>query len=193
LGCVIDDPIAAIVALAWVTFLLYWGISAIRTRSTTKNRNVAAIVLMAFALIGLLLLLRYVATIGDFDLELWHRTLSLAILSVAIVLLGLFLLIWARRTLGSNWNATARGTENQGLVQVGPYRHIRHPMYTGFLTMVLGSAIAYGHLLGVLILVVFMAGFCVKGMREEFMLKGAFGQAYQAYWRKTKAFIPFII
>jgi protein-S-isoprenylcysteine O-methyltransferase Ste14 len=189
----IGDPIAVIVALAWVTFLLYWGVSAIRTRSTTKNKNVAAIVLMAFALIGLFLLLRYVVTIGDFNLELWHRTLSLAILSVGIVLLGLFVLIWARRTLGSNWNATAHGTENQGLVQIGPYKHIRHPMYTGFLTMVLGSAIAYGHLLGVLILAMFIAGFCVKAMREEFMLRGAFGQAYEAYWQETKAFIPFII
>lgn len=76
---------------------------------------------------------------------------------------------------------------------MGPYRHIRHPMYTGFLMMVLGSAIAYGHLLGVLILAVFMVGFCVKAMREEFMLKGVFGHAYEAYRQKTKAFIPFIV
>lgn len=72
---VIDDPVAVIVALAWVGFLLHWGVSAIRTRSTTANRNVAASVLMTFALVALLLLLRYVVTTADFNLELWHRTL----------------------------------------------------------------------------------------------------------------------
>jgi protein-S-isoprenylcysteine O-methyltransferase Ste14 len=190
---IFDDPIEATITFAWVTFLLYWGVSAIRTKSTTKNRNLVVVVLMAFALVGLFLLLRYVVTIGDFNLELWHRTLPFAILSVGIVLLGLFVLIWARRALGSSWNAIAESTENQHIVQAGPYRHIRHPMYTGFLAMVLGSAMAYGHLLGVLILAVFIAGFWVKANQEELILKRTIGPIYKEYWQKTKAFIPFII
>jgi protein-S-isoprenylcysteine O-methyltransferase Ste14 len=66
-------------------------------------------------------------------------------------------------------------------------------MYTGFMAMVLGSAIAYGHLLGVWILAAFIVGFCVKAMREESILKRTIGRAYEEYWLKTKAFIPFII
>jgi protein-S-isoprenylcysteine O-methyltransferase Ste14 len=190
---ILNNAIEATIAFAWVTFLLYWGVSAIRTKSTTKSRNLAVTIVMVFALVGLFLLLRYVVTIGDFNLELWHRTLPLAILSVSIVLLGLYVLIWALRTLGSNWNPTAHGTEDQELVQVGPYRHIRHPMYTGLLAMVLGSAIAYGHLLGVLILAVFIAGLCVKAKQEELILKRTIGRPYEEYWNKTKAFIPFII
>jgi len=66
-------------------------------------------------------------------------------------------------------------------------------MYTGFIAMVLGSATAYGHLLGVWILAVFVFGFCVKAMREEGILKKTIGRTYEEYWLNTKAFIPFII
>jgi protein-S-isoprenylcysteine O-methyltransferase Ste14 len=125
---ILGDPIEATIALAWVAFLLHWGVSAIRTKSTTKNRNVVVIVLMTFALVALFLLLRYLATVEVINLKLWHRTLPFAIVSVGIVLTGLFVLIWARQTLGSNWSATAETTEGQEIVQVGPYRHIRHPI-----------------------------------------------------------------
>ena len=190
---ILTDPIDTIIALAWVTFLVYWGVSAIKTESTRKNRNLVVTILMVFALVGLFLLLRYGSPLERINLFLWQRTLPFAIISIGIVLVGLFVLIWARGTLGSSWNATAESREDQWMVQTGPYRHIRHPMYTGFLLMVLGSAIAYGHLLGVLILAVFVAGFCAKAMQEELILKRTIGRAYEEYWRKTKAFIPFII
>jgi protein-S-isoprenylcysteine O-methyltransferase Ste14 len=148
---------------------------------------------MVLALVGLFLLLRYASTPKSVNVVLWHRTLLFAVLSVGIVLIGLLVLIWARRTLGSSWSATVETKEKQEIVQIGPYRYIRHPMYTGFLTMVLGSTIAYGHLLGVLILAVFIAGFCVKATQEESILKRTIGHTYEEYWHRTKAFIPFII
>ena len=186
---ILTNPIDAIIALAWALFLLYWGISAVRTKST----NWVVAILMAFALVGLFLLLRYGETLTVVNLVLWHRTLPLAILSVGIVLAGLAILIWARRVLGASWSATAESKENSEIVQKGPYRYVRHPMYTGFLTMVLGSTIAYGNGLDVLVLIVFTAGFCAKAMREESILKKSIGRRYEEYCLKTKAFIPFII
>jgi protein-S-isoprenylcysteine O-methyltransferase Ste14 len=186
---ILTNPIDAIIGLAWVTFLLYWGVSAVRKRSS----NWLVTTLMAFALVGLFLLLRYASTLRSGNIVLWHRTLPFAVLSVGIVLVGLFVLIWARRALGSSWSATPGNGENQQIVQSGPYKRIRHPMYTGFLTMVLGSAMAYGHLFGVLILAVFILGFCAKAMLEESILKRSIGRTYEEYRRKTKAFIPFII
>ena len=124
---------------------------------------------------------------------LWQRGLLLSSLALAIVLTGLFILIWARRTLGLNWNANVDTKEWQALVQKGPYAKIRHPMYSGFLIMVLGSALAYGRLLSVAISVAFIAGFCLKALQEESILTKRHGSAYQEYKAKTKAFIPYIV
>jgi len=102
-------------------------------------------------------------------------------------------LIWARRTIGSNWNANVDTKEWQALVQKGPYAKVRHPMYSGFLIMILGSALAYGRLLGVAISIAFIAGFCLKALQEESILTNRYGSEYQKYKAKTKAFIPYIV
>ncbi len=179
--------------LAWVAFLLYWGISAIGTQPTKGNRNWAAVILMVIAAVGLFLLLRFALIPKDINYLLWQRRLSLSIIALAIVLIGLFVLIWSRRILGSNWNANVETKEWQALVQKGPYAKVRHPMYSGFLTMVLGSALAYGRLLGVAICVAFIVGFYLKALQEEAILTKRYGSAYQEYKAKTKAFIPYII
>jgi protein-S-isoprenylcysteine O-methyltransferase Ste14 len=179
--------------LAWAAFLLYWGISAIGTKPTKGNRNWTAVILMAFTAAGLFLLLRFELIPKDMNYLLWQRRLPLSILALAIVLMGLFVLIWARRTLGSNWNANVETKEWQALVQKGPYAKVRHPMYTGFLLMVLGSALAYGRLLGAAISVAFIAGFCLKALQEESTLTKRYGNSYQEYKAKTKTFIPYII
>jgi protein-S-isoprenylcysteine O-methyltransferase Ste14 len=107
--------------------------------------------------------------------------------------MGLFVLIWARSSIGTNWNANFETKEWQVLVQKGPYSKVRHPMYSGLVTMVLGSAIAYGRILGVAILAVFIAGFCIKALREEYILTKRYGSVYEEYKSKTKAFIPYIV
>jgi protein-S-isoprenylcysteine O-methyltransferase Ste14 len=190
---VLANPINFIILLAWVAFLLFWGISAITTKPTKGNRNWAAVILMVIATVGLYLLLRHASIPKNINNLLWERKLPLSIVAVAIVLVGLFILIWARSALGVNWNANAETKEWQALVQKGPYAKVRHPMYTGLVTMVLGSAIEYGRMLGVVILVVFIAGFCLKALQEESILTKRYGNAYQEYKAKTKAFIPYIV
>ena len=189
---VLANPINIIILLAWVVFLLYWGISAIITKPTKGNRNWAAVILMVIAAVGLYLLLRHVSIPKNINNPLWQRKLPLSIVAVALVLMGLFILIWARSSLGTNWNANFETKEWQVLVQKGPYAKVRHPMYSGLVTMVLGSAIAYGRMLGVVILAVFIAGFCIKALQEESILIKRYGSAYEEYKSKTKAFIPYI-
>jgi len=148
---------------------------------------------MSIAAVGLFLLLQSAFIQRNSNDRLWQRSLPLSIIALAIVLTGLFVLIWARRTLGSNWNPKVETKEWQALVQTGPYARVRHPIYTGFLTMVLGSALAYGRILGVAVLFAFVAGFCFKALREESVLTKVYGSAYQEYQAKTKAFLPYIV
>ena len=190
---ILAHPIDAVFGLAWTAFLLYWGISAVGIGASRKNRNWAAVALMSIAAVGLFLLLQSAFIQRNSNDRLWQRSLPLSIIALAIVLTGLFVLIWARRTLGSNWNPKVETKEWQALVQTGPYARVRHPIYTGFLTMVLGSALAYGRILGVAVLFAFVAGFCFKALREESVLTKVYGSAYQEYQAKTKAFLPYIV
>jgi protein-S-isoprenylcysteine O-methyltransferase Ste14 len=148
---------------------------------------------MVIAAVGLYLLLRHTSIPENINSLLWQRKLPLSILGVALLLIGLFILIWARSTLGANWNANVETKEWQALVQKGPYAKVRHPMYTGLVTMVLGSALSYGRILGFVILAIFIVGFCLKALQEESILTKRYGNAYKEYKTKTKAFIPYIV
>jgi protein-S-isoprenylcysteine O-methyltransferase Ste14 len=193
LQSILANPINYIILLLWVAFLLFWGISAIITKPANGKRNWAAVILMVIAAVGLFLLLRHTSIPKNINNLLWQRKLPLSILAIALVLIGLFILIWARSTLGANWNANVETKEWQALVQKGPYAKVRHPMYTGLVTMVFGSALSYGRLLGIVILAIFIVGFCLKAFQEESILTKRYGNAYKEYKAKTKAFIPYIV
>jgi len=148
---------------------------------------------MFMAVIGLFLLLSF-GSIPDYvNPLLWHHTLLVGIFADAVVLAGLLILIWARRALGTNWNSTAVAKEDIDLVQTGPYAFVRHPIYSGFLAVVAGTAIAYGHLAGVLIFVTCTAGLYFKALKEEALLTEKFHDAYTRYKAKTKAIVPFLL
>jgi Putative protein-S-isoprenylcysteine methyltransferase len=180
-------------ALAWVAFLLYWAISAIKSKPAERLRNSALTVLMMAAFFGLFWLLRMGAVPTELNVVLWQSTLLMDLGAIAIVLIGLFIFIWARRSLGSNWNANAATKKNHKLVQTGPYKRVRHPVYSGFLTMVLGTSLSFGQLIGLIILVICIVGLYLKALREESFLTMQFSEAYPKYKMKTKALIPYIL
>jgi protein-S-isoprenylcysteine O-methyltransferase Ste14 len=105
---------------------------------------------------------------------------------------SLLLAVWARRHLGSNWSASVRIAEDHQLIRTGPYRVLRHPIYTAMLGMFLGTAIAssqYHALLGLALLV---AAYLRKTRLEEQILRGTFGVEYDAYRRQTWALVPLL-
>jgi protein-S-isoprenylcysteine O-methyltransferase Ste14 len=78
------------------------------------------------------------------------------------------------------------------LVTSGPYRFVRHPIYTGLLTAVLGTALV-NNLLGLIVVAVLLAYFYYSGTVEERNLAATFPQAYPEYKSKTKMLIPFLL
>jgi len=59
---------------------------------------------------------------------------------LGMALAGFALLRWSHQALGKNWSDRPRITQGQQLVSEGPYRRIRHPIYTAFL-LILGSSL----------------------------------------------------
>ncbi len=121
-----------------------------------------------------------------------HTDWVLAIGAV-ICVFGLFVTLWARWTLAGNWSSDVTFKHNHELVKTGPYRFVRHPIYTGLLVMALGTAISAGRLRCWLGLVVVGIGFWIKLRQEERLMLRHFPDEYPAYRKQVKALVPFII
>lgn len=113
-------------------------------------------------------------------------------LGFMLVLAGIALSITARVSLGGNWSGIVTLKQDHELVCRGPYRLVRHPIYTGILTAILGTAIAQGELRSLLAVALVAAAFVRKIGVEETFLAEAFGDAYDRYRREVPALIPFV-
>ena len=111
---------------------------------------------------------------------------------LAICALGLFVALWSRKMLGAEWSRDVELKQGHKLVESGPYRFVRHPIYTGHLLMGLGTAVASGLLVAFVGLASFAAGFWIKLNQEERLLQRGFPDEYPAYKARVKALIPYV-
>jgi protein-S-isoprenylcysteine O-methyltransferase Ste14 len=174
-----------IVAAIWVAFWAFWGLSALRSKRGTRSwRGMPLRVLLAIAVI---LLFSFVHS-GSLDV---HGTV-LPVIGIVVVAGGFGFAVWARVHLGRNWGMPMTVKEEPELVTSGPYRFVRHPIYTGILTAVVGTALAINLL--VLVVAVAVAAFFIYSARvEERNLGAIFPIAYPAYRARTKMLIPFLL
>ena len=106
---------------------------------------------------------------------------------------GLAFCVWARATLGRNWSGTITLKEGHELIERGPYRLVRHPIYTGLLAMFLATALAFGHLGGVVAVILAFASFWIKLSEEEKLMLQQFPDQYRSYQQRVKCIIPFVL
>lgn len=104
--------------------------------------------------------------------------------------LGVGISIWARLSLGANWSGMVTLKDGHELVRKGLYRWIRHPIYTGILLGMIGTAMIKGHLRGWIGLAIVFAGFYFKARREERFLREEFGDSFEAHAQQTGMFLP---
>jgi protein-S-isoprenylcysteine O-methyltransferase Ste14 len=112
---------------------------------------------------------------------------------ILVLALGLGFTVWARRVLGSNWSGRIAIKEDQQLVRAGPYRSIRHPIYTGGLIAILGTAVASGRISGFLGLALASAALGLKMRIEERWLIREFGDRYAEYRRTSWMVVPYLL
>lgn len=92
--------------------------------------------------------------------------------------------------LGSNWSAAVTLKADHELIRSGPYRWIRHPIYTGILLAVIGTALALGEMRGILSFLLILAAFYRKARREERFLNQEFSEKFTAHIQSTGMFLP---
>jgi len=115
---------------------------------------------------------------------------ALAMVGLGTEILGFGLAFWARATLGRYWTGRVALTADQPLVRSGPYRLVRHPLYTGLLAAVLGQALVLGRPRGLTAFALLTAAYRRKVGYEEAALRRRFDKDYEDYSDAVPAFLP---
>lgn len=115
---------------------------------------------------------------------------AVQVAGLALTIAGCLFAVWARITLGGNWSGAATVKAGHELIVKGPYALTRHPIYTGLLVAVLGSAMAVAEWRALLGLITIFVAFAIKMSQEERLMLQTFPQAYPLYRSQVKALIP---
>jgi protein-S-isoprenylcysteine O-methyltransferase Ste14 len=173
------------IAVAWIVFWVYWLVSAFGVKEGRGGRRrIPATGLSALAVI---LLLRVFHGGG-----LAVHSPVLAAVGAVVFACGIALAIWARVHLGRNWGMPMTEKTEPELVTSGPYRFVRHPIYSGLLAGMLGTALAT-NLSGLIVVAILGCYFYYSASVEERNLTATFPTAYPAYRSSTKMLVPFVI
>ena len=116
---------------------------------------------------------------------------GLALLSIALAAASVVLVNVAARRLGKQWALAARVVEGHTLVQDGPYRFVRNPIYTGMFGILLATGLALTQWVPLLVAIaLFIAGTWIRVRTEERLLRETFGAEFEEYARRVPAVIP---
>jgi len=176
---------------AWLVFVLYW-IFASRSVNRIRKREPAGSRLTRWAAIvaTLLLLNTDLGSAGFLGRRFIPWNPSLAWVGAALTLAGISFAIWARYHIGRYWSGSVALKVGHELVRTGPYAHIRHPIYTGILTALAGTALAIDRYGALLAFTVLLADLAWKSKKEEALLTQEFGPAFEEHRRHTGFFLP---
>jgi protein-S-isoprenylcysteine O-methyltransferase Ste14 len=177
----------------WLIFLVVWLVTAISTkrsvyRETVEQRLRYSLLLVA----GCFLLFRGHRMSYPLSERVIPHLEMLAWAGAVLCVAGLGFCIWARLTLGRNWSGTVTLKEEHELIERGPYRLVRHPIYTGMLAMFLASVIVVGRVAGIVGLVLVFISFWIKLRDEEQLMLKQFPEQYASYQRRVRRVIPFV-
>jgi protein-S-isoprenylcysteine O-methyltransferase Ste14 len=177
--------------IPWIVFLVYWIISAARTRATSQKESFAsryAILLIEIA--GFVLLFSRSTGVGFLGNRFMHHTLVSAIAGSILTWVGIGLAIWARYHLAEYWSARITIKEDHQLIRTGPYARLRHPIYSGIVLGTIGSAVVIDQWRCVLGVCLVLTGYCLKARKEETMLTQQFGEAFREHQKHAGFLIP---
>jgi len=177
--------LALVIGIVWAVFWIYWLAVAFTAKESVRRRR--PFPLGGLTVVAIIVLIR---VLGRGSVAV-HSPVLGAVGAVLFVC-GLALAIWARVYLGSNWGMPMTQRAEPELVTSGPYRFVRHPIYTGLLLAMLGTALATS-LVGLAIVVLLGAFFYFSASVEERNLIVTFPTAYPEYRRGTKMLIPFVL
>jgi len=189
-------PIARVIKAAWMLFALYWLWGWRRVKDARRSEPLMPRLLKYWLplMVGIVLISPVAWFHGTWlGSRMYPDSLAMALAGALLTLLGVAFACWARHVLGRNWSSVVQVKQDHELIQSGPYRWVRHPIYTGLLLAFLGTGIAIGEWRGPICVVIVAVSFWFKLRLEERWMRENFGAAYDQYMQRTKALIPGVL
>ena len=177
----------------WLAFVVYWRIKAIGTKATRRLEPMGSRVLRVFMFaIAIALFSITRIPLRWLYLQPWPAGFWPFWLGAAVMVAGILFAVWARQHLASNWSSSVTIKQGHELITTGPYAVVRHPIYTGILTGLLGTAIALSQVRGFIAFGLIFVSFWIKLRIEEQWMSSEFGETYIAYTHQTAALVPYL-
>jgi len=163
----------------WIIFLAYWLISALRLKAVkTQESRGSRIVYQVPLLAAWILLFTRSSLWGALGRRFFLQSPPVAVIGLILTVLGIAFAFWARYTLGQNWSSKVTIKVEHELIRSGPYAYVRHPIYTGILLALVGTALAIAEWRAVIAVTLAWVSFYTKARIEEKMLAQEFGAAF---------------
>ena len=181
----------AIVSDLWLVWLLGWLLAAGWTARTVAHQSLAPrLAHSVFVWLGAALLFFHLTLGAPFQVNLLPNSEWVGWGGVILVFLGLGFAGWARYYLGRLWSGSVTLKADHVIVQTGPYAMTRHPIYTGLLLALIGTALVRGTIASLLGVVSIVIGIVLKIRQEESLLIEHFGEGYREYQSQVPALVP---
>ncbi len=180
------DVVRLVFALGWATFWVYWIAVALFVRRGRVLRARGAPIRVALSVLVIVLI--RAGALRDHGPPPGVLRVSVGLVLFAAGLAGA---IWARIYIGRNWGTPMSRKLEPELVDSGPYRYVRHPIYTGILLAGVGTAVALNWA-WLVIVALTGAYFVYSAIVEERNLTEQLPDVYPAYQRSTRMLLPFV-
>lgn len=178
----------------WCAWLTSWIVAMLWSNRTEKRDAIGAeLIFRVLFYVSVILLFAFPPRPDYAQMQLWHLGDAMNWILVAPTAAGLLFTWWARIHLGRLWSDCVVKKAGHHVVDTGPYRLVRHPIYSGLIFAASATAIQKATPFALLGVVVLTLAFCIKARREERFLRAELGEnTYDAYARKTAMLVPFM-
>jgi len=180
-----------IVRALWAFFALYWLVASFSVNKMRKREPWGQRLVFLLIFVGICYLIEIEATrSGISDRRFVPPRPWIEWLGVALTAAGIAFAIWARNHIGKFWSASVSLREGHELIRSGPYARIRHPIYSGMLLAAAGTTLCSGKYGALLVLGFALIAVVMKAKKEEALLAGEFGAAFDEHRRRTGFLLP---
>ena len=182
-----------ITLIGWVVLFIYWFVNAQEVKAAVQKQTQASrYIYLFFLALGFSIIYFPFFGWGLLSYQIIPSNDITGVIGIMVSFSGIAFAIWARKTLGKNWSGEVTLKEGHELIQTGPYRIVRHPIYTGFEIALLGAAITAGQAKGLLGLAIIFLNHYFKTRMEEEIMYSQFPTQYPEYVKRVKRLVPFI-
>lgn len=191
-----DPLIHDLLRFLWIVMIAYWTISALRAKKVATQESLP-IRILAYWLP--LVIAIYLLGPGEWFGHTLIRenfvehTNTVGVIGLMLAAAGAILAIWSRYLLGRNWSVSVQKKQDHELISNGPYKFVRHPIYSGLLLLFIGNALIVGDYRAIIAVIIVFLSFWYKLRKEERWMTEAFGAAYVEYAKGTRTLVPWIL